>query len=189
MENKAFSKHEQLWHRRLAHLNMPNVKKLIGEHETEDESDPITENCQICYEGKMKRSPFPKKSFNREEDSLKPINSDVVGPISPIFKGGNKYIVTFIDDFSLYCEVGMMKTKHEVFKKFVEYKTKVENIQGRKISCLRSKNERIFVKWIQRLPERKWYQSSTDYSWASIAKRRSRENQPNLVRCSPLYVD
>ncbi|KAG5870272.1 hypothetical protein JTB14_002140 [Gonioctena quinquepunctata] len=60
MVNKAFCKHEQLWHRRLALLNMPNVNGFIGAHETEDESDPIKVNCQICYEGKMERSPFPK---------------------------------------------------------------------------------------------------------------------------------
>ena len=48
--------------------------------------------------------------------------------------------VTFIDDFSRYTWVYLLKTKDEVYDIFVKFKSLVENQLNGKIKCLRSDN-------------------------------------------------
>ncbi|UYV74740.1 hypothetical protein LAZ67_12000761 [Cordylochernes scorpioides] len=111
---------EDIWHRRLGHLNKEAVAKMnIGEKE-------VTTNAH----NKDKRASYP----------LELIHSDVVGPINPRSKGGSNYFVTFIDDFSHYTAVYFMKNKNEVLEKFKEYKNFVENFHERRIKTLRSDN-------------------------------------------------
>src|SRR5436190_17469348 len=52
--------------------------------------------------------------------------------------GGVRYYVTFIDDFSMKVWTFILKHKSEVFQKFKEWKTMVENQRGRKVKALRS---------------------------------------------------
>ena len=49
---------------------------------------------------------------------------------------GERYFVTFTDDFSRYGYVYLMKHKHETFEKFKEYQNEVENQLKRTIKML-----------------------------------------------------
>jgi hypothetical protein len=40
---------------------------------------------------------------NTTTERLELVHSDVCGPVTPLSLGGNKYFVTFIDDFSRKC--------------------------------------------------------------------------------------
>jgi hypothetical protein len=60
-------------------------------------------------------------------------------------RGGARYFVTFIDDFSRKTHVYILKVKGEVFDKFKAYKALVENQTGMKIKTLRSDNGGEFV--------------------------------------------
>ena len=53
-------------------------------------------------------------------------------------RGGNKYIITFIDDFSRYAYVYLLKSKSDAFEKFKEFLLQVENQFGKKIKRIRS---------------------------------------------------
>ena len=59
-------------------------------------------------------------------------------PIASI--GGVRYYVTFIDDFSRKVWIYFLKQKSEVFQKFKEWKTMVENQTWRKVKVVRSDN-------------------------------------------------
>jgi len=52
-------------------------------------------------------------------------------------KGGKNYFLTFIDDFSIYTKVYLIKNKYEVFDMFLTYKAKVENQLNKKIKRIR----------------------------------------------------
>lgn len=67
------------------------------------------------------------------------IHSDV-GSITPTSKGGSKYYVTFVDDYSRYTMVYPMKTKDEVLAKFDQYRRMAENLHSDTIKVLRSDN-------------------------------------------------
>src|SRR5664279_5191168 len=86
--------------------------------------------------GKMTKTPFAK-SFERASDLLELVHSDVCGPMSTTAIGGYEYFVTFMDDFSRYGYVYLMKHKSETLEKFKEFQSEVENQLGKKIKLLR----------------------------------------------------
>jgi hypothetical protein len=60
-------------------------------------------------------------------------------------RGGARYFVTFIDNFSRETHVYLLKAKGEVLDKFKAYKALVENQTSMKIKTLRSNNGGEFV--------------------------------------------
>ena len=63
---------------------------------------------------------------------------DVYGPMSTQAKGGYEYFITFIDDYSRYGYVYLMRRKSEAFEKFKEFRAEVENQLGKRIKAIRS---------------------------------------------------
>ncbi|KAL4385517.1 hypothetical protein GQ457_15G014800 [Hibiscus cannabinus] len=53
-------------------------------------------------------------------------------------KGGKLYYITFVDDFSRYTKVYLLRTKDEAENFFLIYKAEVENQLDRRIKRLRS---------------------------------------------------
>ena len=87
--------------------------------------------------GKMSKSPI-NKNGERATETLELIHSDVCGPMSTHARGGFLYFVTFIDDYSRYRYVYLMKYKSETFEKFKEFRAEVEKQLGKSIKTLRS---------------------------------------------------
>lgn len=68
--------------------------------------------------------------------------------------GGEYYFLTFIEDFSGFTVVYLLKNKHEVFSKFKEYVSMTANKFCIKVQAIRSYNggeytgkELLAVKW------------------------------------------
>jgi len=55
--------------------------------------------CVSCFEGEQGRITFHYLKGSRPGELLETVHSDVCGPFSP-YLGGNKYILTLIDDQS-----------------------------------------------------------------------------------------
>ena len=58
----------------------------------------------------------------------------------------SKYALTFIDEFSRYCWVYLLKHKSEVFDLFKVFKTLVENHSRRRLKILEYDNGAEYVK-------------------------------------------
>ena len=58
--------------------------------------------------------------------------------------GGNRYIITFIDNFSKYTTVYLLKNKSDAFENFQDFLKEVENQFGRKIKRIRSDRGREY---------------------------------------------
>ncbi|KAG5527251.1 hypothetical protein RHGRI_028223 [Rhododendron griersonianum] len=124
-----------LWHSRLAHLNFRSIKNmsrfgLINYH------DNVCDKCEICAKAKMAKKSFP--SVQRNSEILDLIHSDICELNGVLTRGGKRYFATFVDDFSKYTFVYLLRTKDEVFNKFQAYKNEVENQLNKKIKVLRS---------------------------------------------------
>ena len=72
----------------------------------------------------MTKTPFTGQS-ERANELLGLIHFDVCGPLSLIARGGFQYFITFIDDFSRYSYVYLMKQKSKSFKIFKISKNEV----------------------------------------------------------------
>ena len=95
------------------------------------------DTCESCLLGKMTKTPFTGKG-ERSTELLSLTHTDVCGPMSTQARNGFSYFLTFTDNHSRYGHVYLLKYKSEVFEKFKEYKSEVENQLGKSIKVLRS---------------------------------------------------
>ena len=70
---------------------------------------------------KMTMRPFKAKGY-RAKEVLDLVYTDLCGPINTSARGGYEYFITFIDDYSRYGNIYLMRHKSEAFDKFKEYK-------------------------------------------------------------------
>ena len=82
--------------------------------------------CESCVNGKIHRRSFPKGGHGRATEPLGLVHSDVCGKISPPSLSQAEYFVVFMDDKTHYVWIYILQHKHEVFQKFVEWKSFVE---------------------------------------------------------------
>ena len=101
--------------------------------------------CETCVEAKHHRSHFPTSSIGRAKESLGLVHSDVCRKLNAKSLGGTEYFLTFIEDFSHYTWVYILKKKDKVFKYFQECKALVERSSGKKLSILRTDNGGEYV--------------------------------------------
>ena len=69
----------------------------------------------------MHRTPFKAVGEILSERKLQCVHSDMIGPVPNESIGGQKYLVTLIDDYSRCCQVYFMRHKSEVLDKFKEF--------------------------------------------------------------------
>ncbi|KMQ87943.1 retrovirus-related pol polyprotein from transposon tnt 1-94 [Lasius niger] len=134
------------WHRRFGYLNARDLQAAIrkGRVEGIEPGNFISNNCDICPEGKMARSPFPIKS-ERSTEILDLVHTDLCGPMKVISIGGAKYILQFIDDSSRWGQVYFLKSKSDVSQALQNFVIMMENQTGRKIKIIQSDNGKEFV--------------------------------------------
>ncbi|KAI5339351.1 hypothetical protein L3X38_018623 [Prunus dulcis] len=139
--NQGIEDKTELWHHRLRHISQKELQELHKQGLLEDVSSCKLDFCEYCVLGKQRKVSFTSNSAdNRSKEQLSYIHSDVWGPAPTKSNGGVRYFVTFMDDFSRKVWVYFMKQKSEIFAKFKEWKTEIENQTGRKIKYLRSDN-------------------------------------------------
>nr|GEX91515.1 retrotransposon protein, putative, Ty1-copia subclass [Tanacetum cinerariifolium] len=85
----------------------------------------------------MTRISFPHRP-ERATDLLGIIHTDVCGLLRHMSRQGASYFITFIDDYSRYGYVYLLKHKHEVFETFKVFKNEVKNQLEKTIKALRS---------------------------------------------------
>ena len=139
-----------LWHFRLEHVNSRRMHDMVNLELIPKYENDMNDKCRICMHTKITRKLFSK--VVRNSTLLGLIHSDVCDMHSTPTKGGKKYFVTFIDDYTRFCYVYLLHTKDEVLDKFKIYKTEVECQCNTKIKCLRSdKVNIIFLHFVNLL--------------------------------------
>ncbi|GAA0171472.1 transmembrane signal receptor [Lithospermum erythrorhizon] len=81
---------------------------------------------------------MPKKENWRANKVLELVHSDICGPITPTSSSGNRYFLTFIDDYSRKGWVYLLANKSEALEQFKYFKAMVENETNANIKCLRT---------------------------------------------------
>ena len=137
---------ERLWHRRNGHLGEQSLQKLAKKKLVDRFDYDMTSNvgfCKPCIGGKHHRSHF-ETSTSQTKEPLELFHSDVCGKMRTKSIGGAEYFLTFIDDKTRYSWVPgfipCMKTKDQLFERFLEWKALVEKSTGRKLKTLRTDN-------------------------------------------------
>ena len=99
-KRKFNDKSAYLWHRRLGHISKPRLQLLVKENILPELDFGDFDICVECVKGKTTKS--RRKEATRSSQLLELIHTDICG---------NKYFITFINDFSRYCYVYLMSEK------------------------------------------------------------------------------
>nr|GEY76070.1 hypothetical protein [Tanacetum cinerariifolium] len=118
-----------MWRYRLRHISKKRIEKLQHDGLLNSTDLRAFENCVSCMFGKMERKPYTHQ-VERAKDLLGLIHTNVCGPFKIMSRQRANYFVTFIDDFSCYGYVYLLKHKHEVFETFKVFQKEVENQLG-----------------------------------------------------------
>jgi histone deacetylase 1/2 len=124
-----------VWHHRLGHASSRVVQQVVSRYSLpvlpESNNDSV---CDACQCGKSHQLPY-LVSISVSDGPMDLIFSDVWGP-APSSIGRYKYYVSFIDDYSKFTWVYMLRQKSEVFHIFHEFQSLVERQYGRKIKAV-----------------------------------------------------
>ena len=139
------AKHDEgwLWHRRLGHVNMRNLKQLLkGEHIVgltgiSFEKDRV---CSACVAGKQLKKRHPIKSIITTSRPLELLHLDLFGPSHYDTLGGRKYGLVIVDDYSRYSWVFLLKTKDETYKEVIIFAKKAQRMYEAEIKAIRTDN-------------------------------------------------
>jgi hypothetical protein len=123
-----------LWHERLVHCS-PSVLHQLSKENKIDVNNSMVSLCSNCCRAKAQKLPF-NKSVNVASAPLQIMHTDVWG-LSPVLShSGNRYYVTFTDEFSRFTWIYFCACKSDVSKLFALFKAKVELLLSTKIKII-----------------------------------------------------
>ena len=132
-----------LWHRRLAHVGMKNLHKLLkGEHVigltnvTFEKDRP----CAACQAGKQVGSSHHAKNVMTTSRPLELLHMDLFGPVAYLSIGGSKYGLVIVDDFSRFTWVFFLQDKSETQGTLKRFLRRAQNEFELKVKKIRSDN-------------------------------------------------
>jgi transposase InsO family protein len=132
-----------LWHRRLAHVGMKNLHKLLKEEHilgltnVHFEKDRV---CSACQAGKQVGAHHPHKNIMMIDRSLELLHMDLFGTIAYISIGGSKYYLVIVDDYSRFTWVFFLQEKPQTQETLKGFLRRAQNEFGLRIKKIRSDN-------------------------------------------------
>lgn len=142
----TFTVKEKL-HRTLGHVNFNNLKTMCKEELLEGIPKEIEEEymkCAICIENKMHNLPF-KNNRRKAEGILEIVHTDLNGPHRTPGNQGEKYFLSFIDDYSKLAKVYCIQSKDQVYGCLVQYVNECQNLTGKMIKELICDNGKEYI--------------------------------------------
>ena len=124
-----------LWHRRLCHISIERVKRLVNDGVLEALDFTDFGTSVDCI--KEKQTNKIKKGARMSSDILKIEHTGISGPYE-MYLNGQRYFITFIDDYSRYMYLFLLYDKNEALDAFKIYKVEVEKQLGKQIKIMRS---------------------------------------------------
>ena len=126
-----------VWHSRLGHPSFSIVHQIVSKNNIPCDSEPNKYSiCDACQQGKSHQLPYPI-STSVSTVPLQLVFSDVWGPAAESV-GRKQYYVSFVDDFSKFTWIYLLKHKSEVFQVFYDFQKLVERQFDRKIIAMQT---------------------------------------------------
>ena len=134
--NHAQSDYEK-WHRRFGHAGAYRMKRINTCVEGIDcVLHPDGADCSACLHSKMIRVQN-KSAILTAKRPLERVYSDIWGPYQVDTLGGNRYFVTFSDEYSRLSALYLLKKRIGLYEAFENWKNKAEEDTGEKLRVFR----------------------------------------------------
>jgi hypothetical protein len=125
------------WHSRLGHPSSTIVSQIISKNKLPCIRDSTLELvCDSCQRAKSHQLPYPV-STSVSTAPLQLVFSDVWSPATTSI-GRHDYYVRFIDDYSKFTWIYLLKKKSDVFNAFINFQKLVEGKLDKKILTIQS---------------------------------------------------
>jgi hypothetical protein len=128
-----------LWHCWLGHIGKDGLERTIRGKLADglliDSDTPLPLHGKPCIVGKHHCNPFPAKALHCATHLLERIHSNLHKVPVPM-ASGYWYWITFINNWSRYGWIWLLKKKSDAFKAFKAFKAHVKLQFGAKIACL-----------------------------------------------------
>ena len=125
------------WHDRLGHASFSLVERVLRKNKLPYVGERNVETiCDSCQKAKSHQLPYPI-SMSVSTKPLQLIFSDVWGP-APTSVGRHTYYVSFIDDYSKFSWIYLLKKRSNVFQVFKNFQALVERKFDSKIIVVQS---------------------------------------------------
>ena len=115
-------------------MNFSYIKKMVELSLILKLSLENLRKCEVCVESKTTKKSC--KLVERESELLSLIHSDLGDLKNTMTRGGKRFYITFIDEYSRYTRVYLLRNKYEEIDAFIKYKNEVENQLRKKIKRL-----------------------------------------------------
>jgi transposase InsO family protein len=132
-----------LWHRRLAHVGMKNLHKLLkGEHVLGLTNVCFEKDrpCAACQAGKQVGSTHYSKNVMTTSRPLDLLHMDLFGLVAYLSIGGSKYGLVIVDDFSRFTWVFFLQDKIETQGTLKRFLRRAQNEFELKLKKITSDN-------------------------------------------------
>jgi hypothetical protein len=149
-QNSAYLSHQDegalpsslLWHARFRHINYGSLRLLKKNGVSGLPTIPRNlKQCEACNHGKHSKQPFHASTF-RACRKLKIFHYDLCRPMFVPSANGNKYIISFIDNYTKMCWVYLLKDKSQDFETFKIFHVWIQNEFQSHIGSIRTDNGR-----------------------------------------------
>jgi histone deacetylase 1/2 len=125
------------WHSRLGHPSFSIVNRVLRDNNLPCHNEKDIELvCDSCQRAKSHQLPY-SLSDNVSKAPLDLIHSDIWGP-APTSVGRYSYYVSFIDDYSRYTWLYLLKKKSDIYQVFQNFQNLVERKFDRKILSMQT---------------------------------------------------
>uniref|UniRef100_A0A6N2L229 Retrovirus-related Pol polyprotein from transposon TNT 1-94 n=1 Tax=Salix viminalis TaxID=40686 RepID=A0A6N2L229_SALVM len=126
-----------LWHKRLGHISKERMTRLIKKELLPPLDFSDLDVCIECIKGKQTKH-ITKKPATRSSQLLELIHTDICGPFDAPSWSGEKYFITFIDDYSRYGYTYLLHDKAELVNVLKLFIDEVERQLEKKVKVVRS---------------------------------------------------
>ena len=107
------------WHAHLSHINRRYVG-IVSSLGIIPRLSKDFEKYETCDQAKITKKPH--KSIVRNTELFELIHSNLCEFEGILTRGGNRYIITFINDFLKYTTIYLLKNKIDHFENFQDFK-------------------------------------------------------------------
>ena len=118
----------KLWHRKLGHLNLKGMRRIITEDAVRGLPKLKIEDGKVCGEcqiGKQVKVSHKKLQQLTTTKVLELLHMDLMGPMQVESLGGKRYVFVCVDDFSRFTWINFIREKSDTFDVFRDLCLKV----------------------------------------------------------------
>ena len=134
--NSIHLPNEDLWHQRMGHASYKHLS-IVSKHESVLGIPKLSKMsnviCGPCQLGKQTKAKYPGTQTSATSRPLELLHLDLMGLTRTKSRGGKRYIMVIVDDFTRYTWVILLRSKSDVPEHIETLCTRLQNEKSLKI--------------------------------------------------------